>query len=187
MDRGIGGLMQKPYFRDIWALGPPDANYPGAFPRGLVNKIRLKWWGKDRLWLFSGVFKDPDGTMIDIKPELKPTHVADCSDLSFLKDESFDFVMADPPYSEKEAKEMYDLPYFNMVKTLNEMARVCKPGGYCLFLHRIIPVRHPNFSSEFKRLKIVGIVGIFTIAAMSNIRALTVWRKSETLDQFVGD
>lgn len=173
--------MQKPYYRDIWALGPPNANYPGAFPRGIINKIKKKWWGKDRLWLFSGSFRDGGGITVDINPDVNPTHVADCSDLSFLESDTFDFVMADPPYSEAEARELYDLPYFNMIKTLNEMARICKPSGYVLFFHRLVPAMHPTFSNEFRRLRIVGVVGVYCIGGLSNIRALTVWRKMETL------
>jgi len=179
--------MQKPYYRDVWALGPSSNGYPGAFPRGLINMIRKKWWGKDRLWLFSGSHRDEGGITVDINPAVNPSHVADCSDLSFLKSESFDFIMADPPYSELEAKELYDLPYFNMVKTLNEMARVCKPGGHVLFLHRLIPAIHPALSDEFKRLKIVGVVGVYTIAGFSNMRALTVWRKAESLEDYMDE
>jgi len=146
--------------------------------------IKKKWWGKDRLWLFSGSHKDELGITVDINPAANPTHVADCADLSFLESESFDFVFADPPYSEAEARDLYDLPYFNMVKTLNEMARVCKSGGHVLFLHRLVPAVHPHLSDEFKRLKIAGVVGVYTIAGFSNMRALTVWRKLESLEGF---
>lgn len=175
-------MSQKPYFRDVWVLGQSNNGYPGAFPRGLINKIKRRWWGKDRLWLFSGSFKDDGGTTIDIKPELEPSIVADCGDLSMLDDNSFDFVMADPPYSKEESMKHYNLPYVSIVKTLNEMARICKPGGYCLFLHRLVPQRHPQLSNEFKRLKVIGLVGVCTITGFSNIRALTVWRKLECLD-----
>lgn len=39
--------MQKPYYRDVWALGPPNTGYPGAFPRGLIPKVKKKWWGNN--------------------------------------------------------------------------------------------------------------------------------------------
>lgn len=171
--------MQKPYFRDVWALGPNPA-YPGAFPLGLINKVRKHWWGQKRLWLFSGSFKDPDGTTVDIKPELKPTVVANCEELPF-ESESFDFVFADPPYSEEEALRLYNLPYFNIRKVLQEMIRVCEPNGKILFLHRLVPTAYPDIT--FKLLELQGVVGIYNFGGMSNIRALTVWKKHQTLRQ----
>ena len=177
-------IPQKPYFRDVWVLGPSSNGYPGAFPRGLINKIKSRWWGRSRLWLFSGSFKDSEGTTVDIKPEVYPDHICDCQDLPF-PDDTFDFVMADPPYSEEEADRLYGLPYFNMVKTLNEMARVCEPGGHCLFLHRIFPQCHPQFNNEFKRLNIVGLIGVTTISGITNMRALTVWQKQQSLEPWM--
>ncbi len=170
----------------MWVLGPTSSGYPGAFPRGLVNMIRKRWWGKDRLWLFSGSFKDSEGTTVDINPEVEPDYVCDCAKLPF-PDNSFDFVMADPPYSDEEARRLYDLPYFKMIDTLNEMARVCKPGGYALFLHRIFPECHPQLNIEFKKLQIVGLVGVTTLSGLTNMRALTVWRKGESLEPYILD
>lgn len=174
-------MAQWSYFRDVWGLGPPNTGYAGSFPRGLLNRMKKKgWWGKNRLWLFSGVHKDPDGTTVDIKPELNPDVCCNCEKLPF-EDESFDFVMLDPPYSEKEAKELYNLPYFNILKVINEAARVCKPNGCVALLHRLITWHHPEETVHKKRLKIEALVGIFTIAGYTNIRALSVWRKHETI------
>jgi SAM-dependent methyltransferase len=175
---------QWPYYRDIWALGPSNNGYPGAFPRGLIRMMKKRWWGKKRLWLFSGSFKDNGGTTVDIKPELNPTRVANCEELPF-ENESFDFVMADPPYSKEEAKKYYGTAYPSIVKVLNEMARVCSEGGHAILLHRLIPTHHPDFTREFKRLKVVAIVGVFPLGGLTNIRALTVWRKSESLDNIL--
>lgn len=167
-------------FRDVWGLGVPNAGYPGAFPQGLIPRIKRRWWGQKRLWLFSGSFKDPLGTTVDIKPELEPDYICNCEELPF-EDESFDFVMADPPYSKEEAKKLYNLPYVNVPKTMNEMARVCKPEGHVLFLHRLIPWYFPTDNAHVKRLRPVAIIGVYTLAGYTNIRALTIWRKHETL------
>lgn len=175
-------MSQKPYFRDVWALGPPNTGYPGAFPRGLIPKIKRKWWGQKRLWLFSGTFHDSSGVTVDIKREVNPKTIANCEILPF-KNDTFDFVFADPPYSKEESLELYQLPYVNIVKTINEMIRVCKPGGYILFLHRLIPEVFPGMKLH-AHTTIEGIVGIFTIAGMSNIRALSIRRKKNTLLEF---
>ncbi len=171
-------MSQIPYFRDVWALGP-GVGYPGAFPLGFVQKIRKRWWGQKRLWLFSGSFKDEGGVTMDIQPELGPSVVGNCESLPFA-DDSFDFVCADPPYSEEESRKLYNLPYVSIVRALNEMGRVVKEGGHVLFLHRLIPGRHPSFT-HFRKLQLVGVVGVFTIAGMTNMRALTVWQKKNTL------
>jgi len=172
------------YYKDVWVLGPNITGYPGGFPRGLVEKIRKRWWGKKRLWLFSGSFKDPGGTTVDINPDVHPDVVADAQNLPF-EDESFDFVMADPPYSKEEGQKLYGLPYPSMVKVLNEMARVTKTGGYMLLLHRIVPLQHPYFNEHMHRMHIEAIIGICVTASMSNMRALTVWRKMENLEVFI--
>ncbi len=177
-------ITPKAIIRDVWGLGVPNNGYPGAFPKGLIKRIKRKWWGKKRLWLFSGSFKDPDGVHVDINPDVKPDVVADCEYLPF-KDEQFDFIMLDPPYSEQEAKRLYNLPYCNMLKVLNEAARVCKSGGYVILLHRLVPFNHPEDGPHFKRLIVKAIIGVYTISGWSNMRALTVWEKYNCLDRWV--
>jgi SAM-dependent methyltransferase len=198
--------------RDVWALGPPSNGYPGAFPRGLIKRIKANgWWGQDRLWMFSGSFQDVGGTMVDArsgrvcskcrnvevackcpdgpalsKVEVRPTFVADCEDLP-CEDESFDFVMLDPPYSEAEAADLYDMPYCNIPKVVNEAARVCAPGGRVLMLHRLIPWAGPWENEHKKRLVPEAVIGVYTIAGYTNIRCLSVWRKNESLTPFLGD
>jgi len=79
--------------------------------------------------------------------------------------------------------DLYNLTYVNIIKTINEMVRVCKPGGYILFLHRLVPEVFPGMNLN-RDTTIEGIVGIFTIAGLSNIRALSVRRKNNTLENF---
>ena len=173
--------MKPNYFRDVWILGPASSSCPGSFPRGLVPAIRRKWGGQRRLWVCSGGFKDSGGVMLDIRPEMRPTILADAQALPF-KDDAFDFVMADPPYSETEAEQLYHLPYLSMVRLLNEMYRVCTPGGYLLLLHRLCPGHEPQL--DLQKTERVAVIGIGTLAAWSNIRALTIFRKRHELSHF---
>ena len=171
-------------YRDTWGLGPSTSKYPGSFPRGLLPRMKRKnWWGSERLWMFSGGFKDPAGTTVDINPKVRPDVVADCESLPF-DDESFDFVMLDPPYSELEARQLYNLDYCNIFKVINEAARVTQPGGCMAVLHRLAPWFAPQENEHKKRMQPVAVVGVYTIAGYVNMRALTVWRKRETMHRF---
>jgi SAM-dependent methyltransferase len=142
------------------------------------------WWGEKRLWMFSGSFKDPTGTTVDINPAVEPDVIANCEALPF-PDESFDFVMLDPPYSELEARELYNLDYCNIFKVINEASRVTRPGGTMAILHRLAPFHAPQESEHKRRMNCVAVVGVYTIAGYVNMRALTVWRKRENLDAFI--
>jgi hypothetical protein len=66
----------------------------------------------------------------------------------------------------------------SLTKAMNEAARICMPNGYVVLLHRIIPWCHPRENEHKRRLKPVACVGIYTIAGYTNMRALTVWKKS---------
>lgn len=177
-------MTQLPMFRDVWGLGPPMNGYPGAFPRGLINRVKRRWWSPNRLWLFSGSYKDSAGITVDINPSVNPDILCNCERLPF-SDDAFDFVFLDPPYSEEEAKRLYNLPYINLLKVMNEAARVCAAGGHVILLHRMIPFYHPEDNIHYKRLKVQAVVGVYTIGGWTNMRALTVWRKQETLEQWL--
>ena len=175
------GPNPKHYFKDIWCLGPAGSGYPGGFPKGLMNLFLRRWNGKDRLMLFSGSFKEKGWTTVDIKPELNADYCLNAENLPEEWTEKYDLVFADPPYSEQEAASLYNLPYFSLPKVINEMARVTRTGKYMALIHRLVPQVFPADTVHFKRMKIVGVVGVYTMSGYSNIRALTVWRKSEGL------
>ncbi len=173
------------YHRDVWCLGPQisvGSNCPGQFPKGFMPRV-MRLWGRgkrDRLMMFSGAFDEPGWVTIDIRPEVSPMIVGNCEFLPF-PDQSFDLVIMDPPYSAEEAKRLYGLKYVRLGAALNEAARVLRPGGILCCLHRIVPYYWCGESKEFRQLKVIGVVGVFTSAGMSNMRALTVWRKQESL------
>ncbi len=110
---------------------------------------------------------------------MKPAVIGDAAQLPF-KSGSFDFVLADPPYSEEEAQSLYGLPYLSMLGLLKECWRVCADGGHVLLLHRLIPISDPRLPDGM-RVRVSAIVGVGVLANWSNIRALTVWRKPNRL------
>ena len=168
-------------YRDVWVLGPPGNGFPGAFPRGFIQRVRRRWWGSRRLWVCSGGVRD--GVTVDIRREVGPAIVADGESLP-IRSDRFDFVCLDPPYSEAEAAELYGTGYPNPLRLLVEAWRVTRPGGHILFLHRLVPGTMPGL--PMRSANVVGIVGVARVGAWSNMRALTVWRKPEQLDRFLG-
>ena len=115
------------------------------------------------------------GIRVDIRPEKNPDIVADCRNVP-LPDESFDWILADPPYSEEYAKNLYGTQddYPKPGEIVKEAMRLLKPGGMFGLLHFQVPmIRKPA--------KIVNVYGVTTGSGYA-IRAWTLMRKGETND-----
>jgi hypothetical protein len=110
------------------------------------------------------------GVTVDIRPECHPNIVADCRRTG-LPSESFDFILADPPYAEDYAKNLYGTgrDYPKPGEILREAARLLRPQGRVGILHFIVPMtRRP--------LKMLGVWGITTGAGYA-IRAWSLFEK----------
>jgi DNA adenine methylase len=110
------------------------------------------------------------GIRVDIRWCCHPTVVADVRNLPF-KDESFQWILADPPYSDTYAANLYgtDAVYPTPGKILREAARVLRVGGRVGLLHVTVPV----FRKPLKLLKVY----IGTLGCGYAVRALTVLEK----------
>lgn len=107
------------------------------------------------------------GVRIDLKKETKPVVRADAHHLPF-RDNTFDTVICDPPYSSEENKTLYGLEtplkYGEWVK---EAERVLKPRGFIVLYHdRWLP--RPKSCSYWMRILLLvsqhhraRVVGIF--------------------------
>lgn len=112
------------------------------------------------------------GRRVDIRPELNPDIVADCRNVP-LPDASVEFVMADPPYSEEMAENLYGTGrvYPQPGQIVKEACRLLRPGGRFGLLHVQVPMGH-------KPMRIVGVYGI-TTGSGYNIRAWTLMEKGQ--------
>lgn len=111
------------------------------------------------------------GTTVDIRSSVKPRVIADARALPF-QDNTFQWVMADPPYSPEYAETLYGTGsvYPSPGVLLRELARVTRGGGRIGFLHFQVPVSPPSI----KLLRVIGLM----FGAGYNIRAFSVWEKS---------
>jgi SAM-dependent methyltransferase len=149
----------------------------GVFPDGGGYPLRFldsayEWLGvtnKDLvLHLCSGSMKR--GIRVDVRPEMNPDVVCDARNTPF-EDETFDWIMCDPPYSEEYARNLYgtEKHYPKPGQLLREATRLLKPGGRVGLLHFQVPmVRKP--------LHIIEVRGITTGLGYA-IRAFTIMEK----------
>ena len=117
-------------FAPALVFGPhPDG---GGYPLGFLERAYPTLGVTDPtkvLHLCSGSVRI--GVTVDIRPEMKPDIVADARHVP-LPDESFDWIMADPPYAESYAEMLYGLgpkDYPKPGQIVKEMARLLRPGG----------------------------------------------------------
>jgi SAM-dependent methyltransferase len=99
-----------------------------------------------------------------------PQIVAEACALPF-QDDSFDLVLSDPPYSDKDAKN-YGTGHFPLRKAMQEFRRVLRPNGHLALLH----VMTPAFS--IKLWKWVGTIGVVT-GTNSRMRVLSIFERLE--------
>ncbi len=101
---------------------------------------------------------------------MQPTVIADVRSLPFAN-ESFDWIMADPPYSEEYARNLYGTGtvYPTPGSILSEATRVLRNGGRIGILHFQVPMSR-------KPLSLVQVYGVTTGAGYA-IRAWSVFEK----------
>lgn len=159
------GMPEAEYFGDF----PDGGGYPHGFLRrafdilGIVSPERV-------LHVCSGSMKI--GVRVDIRFEMAPTIVADVNTLPF-RDSTFEWVMADPPYSQEYATNLYGTGavYPSPHTLVDECLRVLKPGGRLGFMHHIVPKFH----------KPGRLLNVYTITQGPgyNVRAWSVFTKHE--------
>jgi SAM-dependent methyltransferase len=110
------------------------------------------------------------GVRVDIRPDVAPDILADCRSVP-LPDESFDFILADPPYSAEYAANLYGTGehYPKPGQICREACRLLRPGGRFGIMHFQVPMFR-------KPLKMLGVYGI-TQGLGYAIKAWTLFTK----------
>lgn len=132
-----------------WFLPRPKKDrYKGGMPLYCeewliqLSKDILQNQNPEILNLFCGMNKY--GFRVDIKPEVNPDLICDAHELSkHINNKTFDVIIADPPYSTQEAKEIYGTPPLKYKIWSAECDKVLKPGGIFIVYHKYI-MPNPN-------------------------------------------
>ena len=90
--------------------------------------------------LFCGMGKI--GLRIDLKKEVSPHIIADSHFLP-IANCSFDIILADPPYSNEEAQQLYNTPPLKYKQWTLEADRILKSGGLLIVYHKYV-MPNPN-------------------------------------------
>lgn len=169
-----------------WDADPANDFELGAFPDGGGYPKGFLRWAYRTLTRDAGHPVDPArvlhlcsgsvrvGVRVDIRPEMEPDIVADVRAVP-LPDDSFDWIMADPPYTLEYAANLYGTAkdYPKPQQILREGARLLRPGGRIGVLHFQVPMI-PKGSG----LRIVQVYGITTGSGYA-IRAWSVFEKAD--------
>ncbi len=146
----------------------------GGFPARFLTDVAYPTLGvtdpAQVLHICSGSVRAPFS--VDRRASVRPAVVADARALPFLAG-SFDWAIADPPYSREWARTLYGISarqYPTPGGIVEEALRALRPGGRLGLLHYMVP----PYSTANARL--VGVWGI-TIGPGSTIRAWSVLEK----------
>ena len=148
----------------------------GSYPHGYLKRVRALFPDKDSpLHLFSGRV-DLDawpGDTLDINPEVQPTYLCDAQqNMGVVPVESYDIVLADPPYSVEDA-ERYQTTMVKRNKVMRQLAEGCRPGTHVVWLDQVLPMyRKADWS-------IVGVIGMVK-STNHRFRVITIFERRDS-------
>ena len=153
---------------DVWlcgsALNDSDGNkFSGAYPAGFLKRFKsafkdfLPKSNYDILHICAGRLPKEEGTTLDIDDKYDPDILSDAEDMSQLNDESFPWVIADPPYNENASQKYYGRPLLKKSQMIREMTRVCKVNGFIALLDQYSPNSFPRC---LKRIALIGVTSV---------------------------
>ena len=157
-----------------WIMGNDyrvKSAYYGGYPAGYLRRIRALFPDKRRvLHLFSGKVELAalPGDTVDINPSLQPTYVDDAQRLERVPLESYDLILADPPYSIEDA-ERYRTTMVKRNVVMRALGRAA-PGAHIVWLDQVLPMyRKDAFAIE----AVIGMVK----STNHRFRVITVFRR----------
>lgn len=161
-------------YRTTKCFSPKTNGYPGGFPVGFLKWVyNMGWWGEKRCYLCCGNVDDKESIRVDLNKDVNPDYIEDARNTS-IADNSFDWIMIDPPYTKDLAISMYNTgeQWGSINQFTKEANRICKPGGIILTLSYEVPKRVKGCDLEV-------CIGVYQAINVAHIRCFTVWKKEE--------
>ena len=127
-----------------WIMGNnyhASAPLYGAYPPRYLDRILSLcpgWQTQRILHVFSGAVPSGRWVRVDSIAERQPYIRADAVALPF-QSQSFDLILADPPYSEEDATK-YSVKMVNRKAAIEELGRVATPGATLVWLDVQLPM-----------------------------------------------
>jgi hypothetical protein len=143
----------------IWIIGnlyKRPHGYYGEYPPSYLKRIKALFPNNKKIiHLFSGTIDDaPEEMTVDINPELNPTIVGDVLNISsHIARNSRDLVIADPPYSKKDAARYGTLPV-NKKMVFREARKIVEEDSVMVWLDTMTPIYR---KVEWNLLGIIGV------------------------------
>lgn len=144
----------------------------GGYPAGYLRRMKALFPERQRvLHLFSGLVDTSvfPGVRVDINPANEPDIVDDAQTLERVPIETFDLVLADPPYSVEDA-ERYRTSMIKRNVVMKKLGSRLQPGAYVVWLDQVLPMyRKVDFDIE----AVIGMVK----STNHRFRVITVFRR----------
>ncbi|MDP9095064.1 MAG: hypothetical protein M3N26_00675 [Pseudomonadota bacterium] len=157
-----------------WIMGNDyrvKTGYYGGYPAGYLRRIKALFPDKQRvLHLFSGRVDRAalPGDTVDINPALAPTYLDDAQSLAGVPLETYDLVLADPPYSVEDA-DRYQTTMIKRNAVMRALERVT-PGTHVVWLDQVLPMyRKASYDIE-------GVIGMVK-STNHRFRVVTIFRR----------
>ncbi len=157
-----------------WIMGNDyrvKSAYYGGYPAGYLRRVRALFPDKTRvLHLFSGKvdLAALPGDTVDINADLGPTYVDDAQKLENVPLETYDLILADPPYSIEDA-ERYKTTMIKRNAVMRALQGV-SPGTHVVWLDQVLPMyRKDAFAID----AVIGMVK----STNHRFRVVTIFRR----------
>ena len=158
-----------------WIMGNDyrvKSEYYGGYPAGYLRRIKALFPDKKRvLHLFSGRVDKTvmPGDTVDVNPELAPDYVDDAQALASVPLESYDLVMADPPYSVEDC-ERYQTTMVKRNKVMAALGERLALGCHVVWLDQVLPMYRKD---QFCLDAVIGMVK----STNHRFRVVTVFKR----------
>ena len=159
----------------MWIMGNDyrvKSKYFGGYPAGYLRRVKALFPDKKNiLHLFSGKVDQSvmPGKTVDINAENLPDYVDDAQTLLTVPLETFDLVLADPPYSVEDC-DHYQTTMVKRNIVMRTLGQRLTAGAHIVWLDQVLPMFRKDL------LAMEAIIGMVK-STNHRFRVVTIFRK----------